>query len=157
MLLYKWLWNCVFYFSKKMGQSGDGKRNIVWGWPNHLKTKAQVEYPLNCFIKKAKMMLNFPVLAPRLWRYFTVVFRWSSMLLQFQPVRVSFVVISSVLCHATRPCCLFGFYPNHPSLKSLTLSYTFTVLFFLVSRSSVTAKQEQSILHLTKGTVKFRK
>ena len=22
-----------FYFSKKMGWSGDGKRNILWGWP----------------------------------------------------------------------------------------------------------------------------
>ena len=56
-----------------MGRSGDGERNIL-GWPNHLKTKAQVEYPLNCFIEKAKMMLNLPVLALRLWRYFTVVF-----------------------------------------------------------------------------------
>ena len=23
-----------FYFSKKTGRSGDGKRNILWGWPN---------------------------------------------------------------------------------------------------------------------------
>ena len=23
-----------FYFSKKMGRSGDGKRNILLGWPN---------------------------------------------------------------------------------------------------------------------------
>ena len=22
-----------FYFSKTMGRSGDGKRNILWGWP----------------------------------------------------------------------------------------------------------------------------
>ena len=22
-----------FYFSKKMGRSGDGKRKILWGWP----------------------------------------------------------------------------------------------------------------------------
>ena len=24
------------YFSKKMGRSGDGKRNILWGWPKSL-------------------------------------------------------------------------------------------------------------------------
>ena len=23
----------LFYFSKKMGRAGDGKRNILWGWP----------------------------------------------------------------------------------------------------------------------------
>ena len=22
-----------------MGQSGDGKRNILWGWPNHASSK----------------------------------------------------------------------------------------------------------------------
>ena len=32
MLLYKWFW-ISFYFSKKLGRSGDGKRNILWGWP----------------------------------------------------------------------------------------------------------------------------
>ena len=28
----------IFYFSKKMGRSGDGKRNILLGWPNDKKT-----------------------------------------------------------------------------------------------------------------------
>ena len=26
--------NFFFNFSKKMGRSGDGKRNILWGWPH---------------------------------------------------------------------------------------------------------------------------
>ena len=25
--------NFFFYFSKKMGWPGDGKQNILWGWP----------------------------------------------------------------------------------------------------------------------------
>ena len=56
-----------FLLFQKNGSVGRWEtKHFLWGWPNHLKTKAQVEYPLNGFIKKAKMMLNFPVLAPRL-------------------------------------------------------------------------------------------
>ena len=33
LLLYKWFW-IFFYFSEKMGWSGDGKRNILWEWLN---------------------------------------------------------------------------------------------------------------------------
>ena len=29
----------VLLFQKKMGRSGDGKRNILWGWPNCLAMK----------------------------------------------------------------------------------------------------------------------
>ena len=39
LLLYKIFWNFFFFFffftfPKKMGRSDNGKRNILWGWPN---------------------------------------------------------------------------------------------------------------------------
>ena len=38
-----------FYFSKRMGRSGDGKRNILWGWPkkNPVELKHR-ETPNSC-------------------------------------------------------------------------------------------------------------
>ena len=39
LLLYKWFWIFFVFFLlfQKMGRSGDGKRNILWGWPNRNK------------------------------------------------------------------------------------------------------------------------
>ena len=47
-LLYKWF--CfLFYFSKKMGRSGDGKRNILRGWSESKKKNWKLtEFRLNC-------------------------------------------------------------------------------------------------------------
>ena len=32
-----------FYFSIKMGRSGDGKRNILWGWPEQGARKLPIQ------------------------------------------------------------------------------------------------------------------
>ena len=40
-----------FYFSKQMGRSGDGKRNILWGWPNDqwkLSRRVGLDLPKRC-------------------------------------------------------------------------------------------------------------
>ena len=29
----QWIWNFFFFLFEKMGRSGDGKRNILLGWP----------------------------------------------------------------------------------------------------------------------------
>ena len=34
LLLYKWFW--IFFPIQKKGRLGDGKQNILWGWPYYL-------------------------------------------------------------------------------------------------------------------------
>ena len=34
-----------------MGGSGDGKRNILWGWPNQMNEQTENNKETNCFLE----------------------------------------------------------------------------------------------------------
>ena len=53
-----------FYFSKNMGRSGDGKRNILWGWPNkanshtskvEIHTRSKLCHFVGLYVVRAKL------------------------------------------------------------------------------------------------------
>ena len=45
-----------FYFSKKMGRSGDGKRNILFGWPLMLPKKRKKMLKFSSKVKKVLVL-----------------------------------------------------------------------------------------------------